>query len=53
MQRDQVTREQVLARMNNQLPDEEKAKLADFVIINDGIKALIPQVMALHRQFQK
>ena len=53
MARDQVTREQVLARMNNQLPDEEKAKLADFVIINDGIEALIPQVMALHHQFQK
>jgi len=53
MARDQVTREQVLARMNNQLPDEEKAKLADFVIINDGIKALIPQVMALHHRFQK
>jgi dephospho-CoA kinase len=51
--RDQVTREQVLARMNNQLPDEEKAKLADFVIINDGIQALIPQVMALHHRFQK
>ncbi|UPZ34911.1 dephospho-CoA kinase [Sphingobacterium sp. PCS056] len=53
MARDQVTREQVLARMNNQLPDEEKAKLADFVIINDGIEALIPQVMALHHRFQK
>ena len=53
MARDQVTREQVLARMNNQLPDEEKAKLADFVIINDGIQALIPQVMALHHRFQK
>ncbi|UXD70488.1 dephospho-CoA kinase [Sphingobacterium faecium] len=53
MARDQVTREQVLARVNNQLPDEEKAKLADFVIINDGIEALIPQVMALHHRFQK
>lgn len=53
MERDQVTKEQVLARMNNQMSDEEKAKLADFVIINDGITAIIPQVMALHHQFQK
>ena len=53
MERDQVTREQVLARMNNQMSDEEKTKLADFVIINDGITPIIPQVMALHHQFQK
>lgn len=53
MERDQVTREQVLARMNNQMSDEEKTKLADFVIINDGISPIIPQVMALHHQFQK
>lgn len=53
MERDQVTRDQVLARMNNQMSDEEKAELADFVIINDGIRAIIPQVMALHHQFQK
>lgn len=53
MERDQVTREQVLARMNNQMSDEEKTKLADFVIINDGIIPIIPQVMALHHQFQK
>lgn len=53
MQRDHVTKEQVLARMNSQMSDEEKAKLADFVIINDGIAAVIPQVMALHHQFQK
>ncbi|AIM37758.1 dephospho-CoA kinase [Sphingobacterium sp. SG20118] len=53
MQRDHVTKEQVLARMNSQMSDEEKAKLADFVIINDGITAVIPQVMALHHQFQK
>jgi dephospho-CoA kinase len=53
MERDQVSREQVLARMNNQMSDEEKTKLADFVIINDGITAIIPQVMALHHRFQK
>ena len=41
-------REEVEARMNQQMPDEEKIKLADFVIYNDGKQALIPQVMKIH-----
>ena len=36
MQRDGISREQVLARMKNQLPDEEKIKKADVVIYNNG-----------------
>lgn len=51
MARDQVSREQVLARMDKQMPEEEKMKLADFVIYNDGSRALIPQVLALHERF--
>ncbi len=34
MQRDSVSREEVLKRMNNQWPDEEKEKLADKVVQN-------------------
>lgn len=48
MLRDAVTAESVEARIKKQLPDEEKRKLADFIIENDGIKALIPQVLKLH-----
>ena len=36
MDRDGLTREQVLARMENQLPEEEKIRRADVVIYNDG-----------------
>ena len=36
MDRDGLTREQVLARMSNQLPEEEKIRRADVVIYNDG-----------------
>lgn len=43
MKRDRITREAVILRLNNQLSDEEKNKLADFVIINDDKKAVIPQ----------
>ncbi len=50
MARDNATEEQVLARIANQWPEEEKVKLADFVITNDGMAALIPQVLHVHRQ---
>jgi dephospho-CoA kinase len=37
--------------MNNQLPEEEKLKQADFVIRNDETQLVIPQVLALHEVF--
>ncbi|WP_343318542.1 dephospho-CoA kinase [Sphingobacterium multivorum] len=53
MERDAVTEEQVMERMNKQLPDEEKLKMADFVIVNDGTTPLLPQVWTLHQKFLK
>jgi dephospho-CoA kinase len=44
-----LNRAEIEARMAKQLPDEEKIKKSDFVIYNDGIKGLIPQVMAIHK----
>jgi dephospho-CoA kinase len=51
MKRDGSTEEQVLARMNKQLSDEEKLKMADFLIRNDESQSVILQVMELHSQF--
>jgi dephospho-CoA kinase len=48
MQRDQITREQVLQRMGNQLDESLKMKLCDFVIVNDDQQLVLPQVLALH-----
>lgn len=45
MQRDGVTREQVLARMENQLDDAEKEKLCTYLIVNNPDTLLIPQVL--------
>lgn len=45
--------QQVEEIINNQMSDEEKVKLADFVIINDETQLVIPQVLALHNQFLK
>ncbi len=36
MKRDGISREEVLKRMSNQLPDDEKMSRADLVIYNDG-----------------
>jgi dephospho-CoA kinase len=37
--------------MRNQLPEEEKMKRADFVVVNDESTLLIPQVLSLHTTF--
>lgn len=50
MKRDNTTREKVLERMQNQMPDEEKAKLSDFVIVNDGTRSLVEQVLGILKQ---
>jgi dephospho-CoA kinase len=51
MQRDNAEREDVLARMDNQIDEAIKMKLCDFVVINDEQNAVLPQVLALHQKF--
>lgn len=50
MQRDAVSRDEVLERVDKQLSDEEKIKMSDFIIYNDQKESLIDQVMRIHRQ---
>jgi len=49
MQRDQISREEVIKRMEHQLEDSLKMKLCDWVIQNDEMHLLIPQVLAIHQ----
>lgn len=51
MKRDGITQGAVHAIMDKQMPEEEKEKLADFVIRNDEAHAIIPQVLKLHHLF--
>ena len=44
MKRDGIGREQVLRRMGHQMDEEEKLKMSDHVLINDGKRMLLPQV---------
>jgi dephospho-CoA kinase len=51
MERDNVTREDVLTRMSRQINEEMKMRLCDFVIINDEQQMVISQVLQLHEKF--
>ena len=44
MRRDGSSRDEIIARMKNQIREEEKLKLSDYVIINDAHHSLIQQV---------
>lgn len=48
MARDGVTEEAVRSRMQQQMPQEEKERKADFLILNDGKELLLPQVLRIH-----
>lgn len=47
MKRDGVSRELVTKRIDSQMSDEVKRSQADFTIVNDGERPLIPQVLKL------
>lgn len=47
MKRDNTTREEVIKRINNQMSDEEKKELSDFVIVNNNKESLIEQVLSI------
>lgn len=50
MQRDGITEEEVIARINKQLDENSKMQLCDFVIVNDEEQLLIPQVVEVHKK---
>lgn len=50
MKRDDCTEENVRSRMRLQMSEETKISKADFVIYNDGNKALEPQVETIDKQ---
>jgi dephospho-CoA kinase len=50
MDRSNMTREEVLARMSTQVDDNIKMRLCDFVIVNDEQQMVLPQVLSLHHQ---
>jgi dephospho-CoA kinase len=49
MERTNNSRESIMQRIASQMDEDEKMKRCDYIIINDEIKAIIPQVMELHQ----
>jgi dephospho-CoA kinase len=50
MKRDSISREQIEERMKNQLSDDEKIALSDFVIVNDNTEMILPQILNIHNK---
>ncbi|RXK85892.1 dephospho-CoA kinase [Filimonas effusa] len=50
MDRDNVSRMEVLTRMSRQIDDDIKMRLCDFVIMNDEQQPLINQVLSIHEK---
>jgi dephospho-CoA kinase len=46
--RDKISEDQILQRINNQLPTQEKEKLSDYNIFHDNKTMLLPQIIAIH-----
>ncbi|MDP9080585.1 MAG: dephospho-CoA kinase [Bacteroidota bacterium] len=51
MKRDNLTRAEVEGRNAKQFTEERKSGLADYIIINDEVQLVIPQVLKLHDDF--
>ena len=50
--RDNLSDKEIKSRMQWQWPDEKKNKLSDFVIVNDGSRFLIPQIIKIHKKLR-
>ena len=50
VQRSNLTKEQVLERMRNQMDDRERIKLSDYVIYNAENDMIIPEILRVHKE---
>ena len=48
MDRDKITRDQVQHRIDNQMDEALKMERCDYILFNDELQLLIPQVLTLH-----
>lgn len=51
MDRDHLSREEILNRSNRQIDEDIKMRLCDFIINNGEQELVIPQVLELHSKF--
>ena len=53
MQRDGISLDEVNLRMSRQFTDNHKEEMANFIVLNNEQKLLVPQVVNLHEHFIK
>ena len=53
LNRDIITKEEVLARINNQMSDEEKLKMTPYSILNDGKNPILIQIETILEEIGK
>lgn len=51
--RDGVGEKDVRSRINNQMSDDEREALVDWTIYNDGVMAIIPQVLKINNELTR
>ena len=50
VRRNNLTREQVISRMKNQLNDEDKIRRSDYIIYNSEHEMIIPSILKIHEE---
>jgi len=50
IKRNSLTKEEVLDRIRNQMEDEARIKLSDYVIVNSENEMIIPSIMRIHTE---
>jgi dephospho-CoA kinase len=53
LKRDKTTIESIKSRIKNQLNDDDRIKIANYTIYNNGDKLLLPQVLDIHNKILK
>jgi dephospho-CoA kinase len=48
--RDEITPGEITTRIENQLNEDKKMSMCDFIIFNDGLQPLLPQVIVLNQK---
>lgn len=52
VKRDRVSEDLVIQRINNQMPDSKKITMVDYIIENNDLKLLFPQIIELDKLFR-
>lgn len=53
LNRDNTTKKEIKNRIKNQISQEEKESLSDFIIINDEKEMLLPQIISIHEKISQ